>query len=186
MEQVKKEKTETNVKVELVDSYEAISYPLKCEVKQENIKRTSSRQTKPKSTISADDIKESPTKRKIKRFRCGKCRKEKSFTTLKQLNRHLLSAHCKKNPEVIICEICSALVTSEGYYKRHLKTKHPSVPKTFICDYDGRTFTSKDYLRTHIDRHRKHQILTCKTCMKTYVSRFTFRRHLKMVKLCLN
>lgn len=133
-----------------------------------------------KIAVSVDHIDNKPYKRKKKRFRCVKCRKVKLFSTQKQLDRHEIT-HSKKSLNVIICEICSAQLKSEVYYKRHLAARHPDEPKIYICDHDGRSFAAKDYLRIHMDRHRVHQILTCHTCTKSYISKHTFRRHLKMV-----
>lgn len=127
-----------------------------------------------------ENFDEKPVKRKSKRFHCKKCRKNKSFSTIKQLERHVQSHH--ENKDAIICEICSAKLKSEVYYKRHVATRHPDTPKSYVCDFDGKAFAAKDYLRIHMDRHRVHQILTCKTCYKSYISKHTFRRHLKMVK----
>lgn len=127
-------------------------------------------------------IEEKSTKAKVKRFRCQKCRKSRSFLTQKHLDRHMQIGHSKKAEKSVKCEICEKPLKSENYLKRHIATKHPENPKMFICDYDGRSFTAKDYIRIHMDRHRKHQTYTCSICMKSYISKHTFRRHLKMVK----
>lgn len=121
------------------------------------------------------------TKTKVKIFRCPKCRKIKSFSTQKHLDRHIRTVHGKKAANNIECDICSKFLKSENYLKRHMTTKHPDNPKMFICDFDGRSFAAKDYIRIHMDRHRLHQTFTCHICMKSYISKHTFRRHLKMV-----
>lgn len=144
--------------------------------------RKSNRIRKSKHSLSAEDLNVKDNhKRKSKRFQCSACKTNKPFTTQKQLNRHIQRFHIKKEEE-IICEICSQKLMSEKYFKRHLTTRHPERPKAFICDFEGRSFASKDYIRIHMDRHRKHQILTCTICQKSYISKHTFRRHLKMVK----
>lgn len=116
-------------------------------------------------------------KHKRKRLECLECNPRKTFATKKQLQSHVEKAHKTVNLEVgIICQICFKSLRSENYYKRHLATRHPETPKIFICDFDGQSFRSKDYIRIHMDRHRQHQILTCATCQKSYVSRHTFMR----------
>lgn len=149
--------------------------------------RRSRRETKSRVILSDDEQISgintfSPSRKKFKRFRCQKCRKDKSFTTQKQLDRHVDAVHNKKIQSSLICEICSASLRSEVYLKRHMDTRHPENPKTYVCDFDGRTFTAKDYIRIHMDRHRLHQVLTCTICQKSYISKHTFRRHLKMVR----
>ncbi|CRL07690.1 CLUMA_CG020647, isoform A [Clunio marinus] len=139
------------------------------------------RERKQKINLINDIVDQTICKRKIKRYHCIKCHRRKSFTSQTQLDRHIANTHSKKiNHGVIICEICSAVLKSEAFYKRHLITKHPQTPKIYICDYDGKQFNAKDYLRIHMDRHRKNQILTCDICTKSYISLHTFRRHLKM------
>lgn len=149
-------------------------------------RRFPKREIKTKKILLDEDqmsVNTSPSKRKSKRFHCLKCRKGKSFTTQKQLDRHVQTVHNKKNQCSLICEICSAALRSEVYLKRHMDTRHPENPKTYVCDFDGRTFAAKDYIRIHMDRHRLHQILTCTICQKSYISKHTFRRHLKMVRI---
>lgn len=141
------------------------------------------RAAKRKLDISDDesnDQKKSKTK-KSKRFPCTKCGAKKVFTTQKRLDNHINKAHDKKSGSGIVCEICSAVLKTDLYFKRHMKAKHPENPKVYVCDFDGRTFTMKDYIRIHMDRHRRHQILTCLICQKSYISKHTFRRHLRIV-----
>ena len=95
-------------------------------------------------------------------------------------NRHKLQIELK-DMRLIKCEICSTMLKSAAYFKRHMQTRHPKIVKVFICDNCGKSFDHKDYLRTHIDRHRRHQILICTLCQKSYISKATFRRHLKTV-----
>jgi Zinc-finger of C2H2 type/Zinc finger, C2H2 type len=151
---------------------------------EERENRRPRREIKRKYKISAQDVSESPVKKKQKRFRCTKCTKERRFSTQKQLNRHLQQVHMRKSTQSIICEICSATLKSEVYYQRHKASRHPETPKIYICDFDGCTFTAKDYIRIHMERHKVHQVLTCTICQKSYISKHTFRRHLKMVCCC--
>lgn len=143
--------------------------------------RRSNRPTFSKLILSAEDLNIKNPKRKSKRFPCPTCKTLRSFTTHKQLCRHIQIVHKKIQPE-IICEICSQKLRSETYFKRHMATKHSATPRIYVCDFDGRAFTAKDYIRIHMDRHRQYQILTCTICQKSYGSRHTFRRHLKMVR----
>lgn len=169
--------------------YEGVAVTIpETEIKLENDNRRSRRETKSKIILSDEELINTNlvSKRKAKRFRCIKCRKEKSFTTQKQLDRHIQTVHNKKIQQCnLICEICSSSLRSEVYLKRHMDTRHPDNPRTFVCDFDGRTFAAKDYIRIHMDRHRLHQILTCTICQKSYISKHTFRRHLKMVRTVL-
>jgi hypothetical protein len=142
------------------------------------------RETKVKFKDSEDDQvekKKARRRKKTKRFHCTKCTTKMVFTTQRKLDNHLLNLHSVIPSSSIVCEICSSVLKSELFYKRHMRSKHPKDPKLYICDFDGRTFTTKDYIRVHMDRHQRHQILTCLTCQKSYVSRHTFRRHLKIV-----
>lgn len=134
--------------------------------------------------LTAEDIEEEKQiKTKIKKFSCWKCKTNKSFLTQKQLDRHIQSAHKKKEEKKISCDICSKKLKSEIYLKRHKATRHRETPRVFICDYDGKSFTAKDYIRIHMDRHRLHQILSCSVCQRRYISKHTFRRHLKSVRI---
>lgn len=154
------------------------------EVEEEQKFQRPKREIVSKLNIKLEDFKEEKhlKKSKTRRFRCLKCRKDKYFTTQKRLDRHLHVAHEEKSEQKLKCEICSKLLKSQVYLKRHMTTRHPEKPKVFICDYDGIIFAAKDYLRIHMDRHKLHQVLTCSICQKSFVSRHTFRRHLKMVR----
>lgn len=149
-----------------------------------NLSRRSNRTPKLREELPGK--KEAPTKttkRKAKRFHCKDCKQTKSFTSSNKLNRHLSAVHKNKEHQTNVCEICSASLTSASYLRRHMLAKHPARPRMFICDYDGKEFVLKDYLRVHMDRHRKHQILTCTVCQKSFISKHTFRKHLMMVSL---
>lgn len=174
-------KTEEQVNRECIPA--SIEDALKDPGNPRNLNSRPKRNSSFKLQITADHVDKRTYKRKAKRFRCLKCRKVKLFTTQKQLERHEKVSHSRKSLDVVICEICSAQLKSEAYYKRHLAARHPDEPKIFICDHDGKSFVAKDYLRIHMDRHRVHQILTCKICTKSYISKHTFRRHLKMVRV---
>lgn len=138
--------------------------------------------SKSKIVIDAEAaIKDAHFTRKKSKLVCLLCPKEKTFASKTLLNSHFRKVH--RESKIIICEICSAKLKSEAYYKRHMETRHPKIQKIFFCDYCGKSFKHKDYLRIHMDRHRIHQILTCTVCQKSYTSRHTFRRHLKMVRM---
>ncbi|KAG5673976.1 hypothetical protein PVAND_003972 [Polypedilum vanderplanki] len=77
----------------------------------------------------------------------------------------------------IVCEICKAVLKSQSYYQRHKKTRHPAKPLQYICDYDGKIFTAKSYLRIHMQRHIE-EILICNVCCRAYNSKISFRSHL--------
>ena len=126
-----------------------------------------------KAILSAVDLNHEQSKCKNKRFKCKTCKKIKFFSTHRQLQRHVQKSH--KIQEDIICEICSQKLRSKKYFKRHMLTRHPAVSKRYICDFDGQVFAAKDYIRIHMDRHRQHQIHTCKICQKSYISKHTFR-----------
>lgn len=108
------------------------------------------------STITIADVAEPKPKRKSKKFQCTRCRKRKCFSTQKQLDQHIAMVHTQKILSNITCNICSALLKSETYLKNHILKKHPKTPKSFVCDFDGKSFAAKDYIRIHMDRHRVH------------------------------
>lgn len=58
-----------------------------------------------------------------------------------------------------------------------MKTKH--IVKDFICDYEGKHFNSKDKLRLHIYKHRKHFLVCCTVCGNSYTTRQSMRKHLR-------
>lgn len=122
--------------------------------------------------------KSKPVQRR-KSFHCTQCKSGKAFSNQNRLDRHVERIH--NSLKRVTCEICNVVLKSALFHKRHLMLKHPKTPRIYTCDYDGRTFELKDYLRIHLDRHRKHQMFTCEICQKVYISRHTFRRHLKMV-----
>lgn len=80
----------------------------------------------------------------------------------------------------IKCPQCPKVLYSHSYLTRHLKTRHPKEKLNFLCDFDGKQFSTKDLLRIHMQRHAS-TILTCSVCMKSYISKHTFRKHLKSV-----
>ncbi|CAG9809327.1 unnamed protein product [Chironomus riparius] len=75
------------------------------------------------------------------------------------------------------CEICKTILKSEYYFKKHKERRHPEIPRNYICDYDGKHFANKNYLRIHMERHQQ-EILTCNICMKAYNSKIILKRHL--------
>lgn len=127
---------------------------------------------------SGEDLK-SKTRKRSKRFNCAQCKHGKAFINQKRLDRHVATIH--NSSKRVTCQVCNVELKSALFHKRHILAKHPETPRLYTCDYDGRSFELKDYLRVHLDRHRKHQMYTCEICQKAYVSRHTFRRHLKMV-----
>lgn len=154
--------------------------PVKAEIKEEIIGKRPKRSNTTGFKYSAEDITEF---KKRKRLRCKLCRQHKGYLTQSLLDKHMKEAHGRQSqPTEFICEYCSMSLKSEVYYKRHLLARHPKTPKTYICDFDGREFPAKDYIRIHMDRHRAHPILTCNVCQKSYLSLHTFRRHLKLVR----
>lgn len=143
--------------------------------------QTSRPRREKKVTQSVEACKEKKRKsRKLKSFYCSLCPRKKHFSSKKVYESHILEHDEKTEELVFMCEICSAVLRSEAYLKRHIETRHSKVQKIYSCDSCGKTFSHKDYLRIHIDRHRVHQILTCTVCQKSYSSKHTFRRHLKM------
>jgi Zinc finger, C2H2 type/Zinc-finger of C2H2 type len=145
------------------------------------------RETKPKFATETKTGKKYKTS---KRIVCVLCRENKCFANTKTYHQHVRKVHRKQKKipkdlqkKIIVCEICSATLKSEAYFKRHMETRHSKKQKIYSCDNCGRSFNQKDYLRIHMDRHRIHQILTCTVCQKSYISKHTFRRHLKMVSL---
>jgi transcription elongation factor Elf1 len=81
------------------------------------------------------------------------------------------------------CNLCDASLYSEKFLMRHMITRHPKTPKILICDFDGKQFRNKDNLKFHMERHRSTELLTCEICQKSYISKMTFKRHLKTVSL---
>jgi hypothetical protein len=151
------------------------------EIKEENPENESQR-TRRSTKAKFDDTSYKPRpKKKPKTLHCTICPKKKSFKSKVLLNRHLCQEHGTTKRQTIMCEICSAVLKSQAYFKRHMATRHPKTSKVFVCDNCGKSFTHKDYLRIHMDRHRVHQILTCNVCQKSYISKHTFRRHLRTV-----
>lgn len=136
-------------------------------------------QVKPPADSDEDFLVKVKTRKKSKRFQCTQCKHRKAFMTQKRLDRHVATIH--NSTKRVTCEVCNVVLKSALFHKRHMLARHPETPRLYTCDYDGRTFELKDYLRVHLDRHRKHQMYTCEICQRAYVSRHTFRRHLKMV-----
>lgn len=79
------------------------------------------------------------------------------------------------------CEQCKITLSSEKYFNRHLRTRHPARLKNFTCDFDGKQFRLKNCMRIHMERHRTADFFTCEVCQKSYVCKITFKRHLRTV-----
>lgn len=81
------------------------------------------------------------------------------------------------NSKKFKCLLCSKKLTTELFLRNHMRNIH-SI-KTFICDYDGREFNTKDKLRLHIYLHRKYYNLECSVCKKSYKTDQAMRKHLR-------
>lgn len=81
------------------------------------------------------------------------------------------------------CKTCNIVLSSEKYYLRHVRTRHPSDLRSYKCDFDGKEFRLKNCLRIHMERHRTSEIWTCDVCQRSYVCKITFQRHLKTVRV---
>lgn len=46
----------------------------------------------------------------------------------------------RKSKKSFQCEICKTVLKSEYYLKKHKETRHPEMPRSYICDYDGISF----------------------------------------------
>jgi KRAB domain-containing zinc finger protein len=83
----------------------------------------------------------------------------------------------KKSSKVNLkCDLCQKVLSSTAHFAKHMKTIHK--PKEFICDYEGKTFNTKDKLRLHIFQHRKYYKISCNVCNKEYKTNQSMRKHL--------
>lgn len=90
-------------------------------------------------------------------------------------NRKLKSG--KRTSKKFQCEKCDKFLSSEKHFKKHLAKVH--LDKTFICDFEGKTFNTKDKLRLHIFQHRKYFKVNCEVCDKQYKTNQSMRKHLR-------
>ncbi|XP_004525056.1 zinc finger protein 70 [Ceratitis capitata] len=107
---------------------------------------------------------------------CSFC--PKRFARSDHLKKHVLNLHHTKEFK---CDQCNSAFARSVDLTKHIETRHGSDPqahKVHTCEYCGKKFTSKTYLRKHILMHTD-RVFACKFCDDTFKERKVLREHEK-------
>ena len=115
----------------------------------------------------------------IKDFKCNAC--EKSFVTAAELRSHNQNIHLDIKP--IQCEICKIEIKGlELNLKLHMKSVHGKKKKEFICPTCSKPYSSKKYLKDHVDAvHLGLKLSKCVLCHKELANKWAMEDHVLRV-----
>ena len=148
-----KDETETNnTKAQWPLKEEHASHTFVEVVKSENVKTDEVELNEPNQIID------------IEAYYCDEC--DSKFPSRKYLRTHKVRVHCSK----VRCHICSKDISNKQKLKEHIKNVH-DAPR-FSCNLCSKAF----HIPRNFMRHeqlcgrmkRKHKVLPCPTCKKTY------------------
>ncbi|XP_036339645.1 zinc finger protein 91-like [Rhagoletis pomonella] len=102
----------------------------------------------------------------------------KRFARSDHLKKHVMNLHQAKEFK---CDHCNSAFARSAELTKHIETRHGSDPqahKVHDCEYCGKKFTSRTYLRKHILMHTD-RVFACKFCEETFKERKALREHEK-------
>ena len=90
-------------------------------------------------------------------FKCDSC--EKSYSTKKNLYRHVESIHDGIKYQ---CDICDKMYSEAERLKRHFLARHNLSAAKFVCNICGITMDCRSELKNHMDFvHKKIKNFKC-------------------------
>ena len=102
------------------------------------------------------------------------------------LDRHIKSGACGKEPTKHLCSVCEAYYTNKRELEKHILKEHPKhaadlMPKV-TCTICQKTFPQKEHLDLHKEKGycEKQEIQhQCPECRKVYKMRYQMLRHVR-------
>ncbi|XP_018787365.1 PREDICTED: zinc finger protein 91-like [Bactrocera latifrons] len=107
---------------------------------------------------------------------CSYC--PKRFARSDHLKKHIINLHHTKEFK---CDQCNSAFARSVDLAKHIETRHgndPQAHKIHNCEYCGKKFTSRTYLRKHVLMHTD-RVFACKFCEDTFKERKALREHEK-------
>ena len=115
------------------------------------------------------------SKKSEKKFLCEKC--NKLFSTLGNLQNHIMSIHYNYRPFKCSFPNCTKEYSVEAKFVAHLRT-HAGV-KPFVCQICQKSFNEKGNLKAHLKFHSEIRPFKCPLCNKGYKSSGNLKDHIK-------
>ena len=115
--------------------------------------------------------------------KCDQC--DKLFPTRSKLWTHIVYVHKKyKAPnrlKTFVCEFCGKVYKSKNSLESHMNVYHSSDRKTFDCKVCEKSYSSDMALRVHLNSHTGKKDYTCEVCGMKFTQGYSVVRHKKVV-----
>ncbi|XP_052859863.1 transcription factor grauzone-like [Anopheles cruzii] len=101
----------------------------------------------------------------VERVQCGQC--QKWFKGIYVLQRHVKHVHTEQG-QIFQCDICLQKYPNTRALTHHKQRVH--VEEKFACEFCGKRFKRKIYLREHVASHTGQPLYSCNLCTATFNS----------------